>query len=282
MKLSIITINYNNRTGLERTLQSVENQNTRDFEHVIIDGASTDGSAEDIRKYAENNPNVIWVSEPDSGIYNAMNKGAKLASGEYLLFLNSGDDLYSSHVVQDFNKEKITADIVEGYVMYIDPNGGKGRIVHAARNGNISFIDIYRHGVPHQGVFIARKLQLGSLYDETYQISADVHFFVKNLIINNCSYQELKTIVSNFYLDGISQTNRNAFLIECREIYHQLIPPRIIDDYKKITREGHTMLQNLYKFSGFRNFIIRLNTWMTRIYSRIISIKSNLLQKKSH
>ena len=203
MKLSIITINYNNRDGLKRTLQSVENQNTRDFEHVIIDGASTDGSAEDIRKYAENKPNVIWVSEPDSGIYNAMNKGAKLASGEYLLFLNSGDDLYSSHVVQDFNKEKITADIVEGYVMYIDPNGGKGRIVHAARNGNISFIDIYRHGVPHQGVFIARKLQLGSLYDETYQISADVHFFVKNLIINNCSYQELKTIVSNFYLDGI-------------------------------------------------------------------------------
>lgn len=107
MKLSIITINYNNRDGLKRTLQSVENQNTRDFEHVIIDGASTDGSAEDIRKYAENKPNVIWVSEPDSGIYNAMNKGAKLASGEYLLFLNSGDDLYSSHVVQDFNKEKL-------------------------------------------------------------------------------------------------------------------------------------------------------------------------------
>ena len=157
MKLSIITINYNNRDGLKRTLQSVENQNTRDFEHVIIDGASTDGSAEDIRKYAENKPNVIWVSEPDSGIYNAMNKGAKLASGEYLLFLNSGDDLYSSHVVQDFNKEKITADIVEGYVMYIDPNGGKGRIVHAARNGNI----FYRHlssWSPSPGSFHSSKI----------------------------------------------------------------------------------------------------------------------------
>lgn len=86
MKLSIITINYNNRTGLERTLQSVENQNTRDFEHVIIDGASTDGSAEDIRKYAENKPNVIWVSEPDSGIYNAMNNGSKISLGRISAF----------------------------------------------------------------------------------------------------------------------------------------------------------------------------------------------------
>lgn len=86
MKLSIITINYNNRDGLKRTLQSVENQNTRDFEHVIIDGASTDGSAEDIRKYAENKPNVIWVSEPDSGIYNAMNKGAKISLGRISAF----------------------------------------------------------------------------------------------------------------------------------------------------------------------------------------------------
>lgn len=179
MKLSIITINYNNRTGLERTLQSVENQNTRDFEHVIIDGASTDGSAEDIRKYAENKPNVIWVSEPDSGIYNAMNKGAKLASGEYLLFLNSGDDLYSSHVVQDFNKSEINCDLVQGYMMYVDPHTGKKEI------------------------------------------------------------------------------------------------SQILIDYQGITVDGLIMLKLLSNFSGFRNFIIKYNIFLIKLYSFFKSNKNN-------
>ena len=91
MKLSIVTINYNDAIGLERTIQSVITQTFKDFEYIIIDGNSTDGSKEIIKKYSEKIQ--VAISEPDTGIYNAMNKGAALAKGEYLLFLNSGDNL---------------------------------------------------------------------------------------------------------------------------------------------------------------------------------------------
>ena len=92
MKLSIITVNRNNKDGLEKTIRSVIRQTSHDYEYIIIDGASTDGSPEIIRNYEENI--TYWISEPDTGIYNAMNKGIRKAQGDYCLFLNS----YSSFI----------------------------------------------------------------------------------------------------------------------------------------------------------------------------------------
>ena len=89
MRLSIITINYNNREGLRKTIESVVNQTYRNFEYIIIDGGSTDGSVEVVKEYADRIS--YWVSEPDNGIYNAMNKGVLAANGKYIQFLNSGD-----------------------------------------------------------------------------------------------------------------------------------------------------------------------------------------------
>ena len=104
MILSIITINYNNAQGLGKTLNSVLTQTNTQFEHVIVDGASTDNSVEIIQHYekdaAARGIKVVWVSEKDKGIYNAMNKGIKMASGEYCQFLNSGDILSCDEVVQ--------------------------------------------------------------------------------------------------------------------------------------------------------------------------------------
>ena len=94
MKFSIITINYNNCEGLRRTIESVVNQTCHDFEYIIIDGGSTDGSVDVIKQYADQID--YWVSEPDKGIYNAMNKGVAVAKGEYCLFLNSGDSLHNN------------------------------------------------------------------------------------------------------------------------------------------------------------------------------------------
>ena len=93
-KLSIITINYNNLEGLKRTVESVINQTSKEFEYIVIDGGSNDGSGAYIESKSEHID--YWVSEPDKGIYNAMNKGIAKASGEYLLFLNSGDHLFSN------------------------------------------------------------------------------------------------------------------------------------------------------------------------------------------
>ena len=101
MKYSIITINYNNRDGLEKTIQSVINQTCQDFEFIIIDGGSTDGSVDIIKKY--NDRINYWVSEPDKGIYNAMNKGILQAHGEYLNFMNSGDCFFDNEVLNKVN-----------------------------------------------------------------------------------------------------------------------------------------------------------------------------------
>ncbi len=89
MKLSIITINKNNAYGLRKTIQSVINQTYSNIEYIIIDGASTDGSIDVIKKFEDKID--WWASEPDTGIYNAMNKGIKIATGDYCQFLNSGD-----------------------------------------------------------------------------------------------------------------------------------------------------------------------------------------------
>ncbi|MDR2910496.1 MAG: glycosyltransferase [Bacteroidales bacterium] len=95
MKLSIITINLNNVAGLQKTIESVVKQTFTDYEYIVIDGGSTDGSADIIKQHA--NKITYWVSEPDKGIYNAMNKGIRVAKGEYCLFLNSGDWLINSN-----------------------------------------------------------------------------------------------------------------------------------------------------------------------------------------
>ena len=102
MKLSIITVNLNNRDGLQKTIDSVVSQTFKDYEWIVIDGGSTDGSKELIEQYADHFTD--WVSEPDKGIYNAMNKGIGMASGEYIQFLNSGDSLVSGHVVDQMSE----------------------------------------------------------------------------------------------------------------------------------------------------------------------------------
>ena len=112
MKYSIITINYNNKEGLERTIQSVLGQISKDYEYIIIDGGSTDGSVDVIRQYADHIS--YWISEPDKGRYNAMNKGIRQATGDYLNFMNSGDTFHSSSVLEDIAKMNFDEDIITG------------------------------------------------------------------------------------------------------------------------------------------------------------------------
>ncbi|MCC6690867.1 MAG: glycosyltransferase, partial [Bacteroidia bacterium] len=121
-KLSVISINLNNRLGLEKTIKSVIDQSFQDFEYIVIDGASTDGSIDVIKANADKFS--YWVSEKDKGIYHAQNKGIAHANGEYLLFLNSGDYLYSSNVLQTFFSKNYSEDILYGDLM-LDNGGGK-------------------------------------------------------------------------------------------------------------------------------------------------------------
>ena len=130
MKLSIITINYNNAVGLKKTLDSVAAQTYTDFEYIIVDGASTDGSVDIIREYENalaSRPSPLashlkWISEPDTGIYNAMNKGIRLAHGEYTLMLNSGDYLVDEQVIEKVLLLLDGTDIIQGNTVSVINN----------------------------------------------------------------------------------------------------------------------------------------------------------------
>jgi glycosyltransferase involved in cell wall biosynthesis len=119
-KISIITINYNNREGLERTFDSVFSQNYTNFEYIVIDGASNDGSKELIDQFSDKI--TFWVSEPDKGIYNAMNKGIDQVNGEYVFFLNSGDVFLDSNSLEKVSEELHTDDIISFNIQVVGEN----------------------------------------------------------------------------------------------------------------------------------------------------------------
>jgi glycosyltransferase involved in cell wall biosynthesis len=198
-KLSIITINLNNCFNLKKTIESVFSQTFTDYEYIIIDGGSTDGSKELIEKYQ--NRFVYWISEKDNGIYNAMNKGIIKANGEYLLFLNSGDCLYNDLVLMQFFNKKSISDIIYGNVFW------NPEISH--HNGifpdKLTFEYFKINSLPHQASFINKKLfEVVGLYDENYKIISDWLFFLLAIYRFNCSYEHRNQIITTCDTQGLS------------------------------------------------------------------------------
>lgn len=197
--VSIITINRNNLVGLQRTIASVLGQTWKEFEYIVIDGDSSDGSAEFIR--TKDSLIDKWISEPDTGIYNAMNKGIKMASGEYLLFLNSGDELYSSNILEQ-NKDDIKeVDLVYFNIQMISDD--KAYIHKYPDKLNFEFFQ--RSALGHPVTFIKKTLfdDIG-YYDESLKIVSDWKFFITAVVYKKCSYKKIDRVFSKFYKDGIS------------------------------------------------------------------------------
>lgn len=194
--LSVITINYNDVIGLEKTIQSVRSQTFKNFEYIVIDGGSKDGSKE----YIESQDEFIhyWVSEPDKGIYNAMNKGIKSSEGEYLLFLNSGDVLNGMTALEDFiNHQGFQGDIVYGDYKYEE--GGK---IFPDRLTPLFFV---RTSLPHQSTLFKREVfdKMG-LYDENYKIVSDRAFYIKCFLSEQFVFRHVTYPLVIFDLSGIS------------------------------------------------------------------------------
>lgn len=226
--ITIITINYNNREGLQRTFESVESQICRDFEYIVVDGGSTDGS----RELIEENDGLIskWVSEPDKGIYNAMNKGVRMASGEYCLFLNSGDILHDPHVMERISKVKSQADILFGEVLNVGENGKQELYVPSHE---MTLLWIVMTGIHHAGSLIRTSLMLKYPYDEGLKICSDRKFFVQALVVDNCEFHNLDFIVCDFETTGVSSRQTALKNEEVWIIMNELFPPRLVEDYKK-------------------------------------------------
>jgi len=173
-KLSIITVNLNNKPGLIETAKSIVAQTWTDYEWIVIDGGSTDGSVDVIKEYAGKIDKLVyWCSEPDDGVYQAMNKGIDIVVGEWLNFMNSGDSFYSKTVLQSvFETENMDADIIYGDTLRIYSFGPfleKARPIDNSMKKRVPFI--------HQSSFVKTELMKRCKFDETYRICGDQHFF---------------------------------------------------------------------------------------------------------
>lgn len=208
VKLSIITVNYNNKEGLLKTIESIKKQTFDDFEFVIIDGGSTDGSLELIKEC----PFVDrWVSEEDNGVYPAMNKGIKMATGKYINFMNSGDEYFSGDVLMELSTLLDSEyDIFYGNTLYYNKNNYRREEIPPA---DLSFFYLYHFGINHQASFIKRTLFWDSfLYNENYKICADWEFFMYNICLKSVSYKYVNTFICNYDFSGISADPKNLKL----------------------------------------------------------------------
>lgn len=205
MKLSIITINYNDTEGLKRTIESIAPHCASHIEYIVIDGGSTDGSKDVIESYSDKITH--WVSEPDSGIFNAMNKGALKATGDYLLFINSGDVLNN-----DIDMNKITSllngeDFIYYDIIIVDTDGNQR--VHPSAHC-LDFKFFAERSLPHQATFVKRDLhiRLGG-YNEQMRVGADWAFFLDAVCALGCSYKYINDNFSTYPLDGMSAQPEN-------------------------------------------------------------------------
>lgn len=205
MKLSIITVNLNNLPGLQRTLESVHSQSWQDFEHIVIDGGSTDGSAEYL---AQKSKWLTWfVSEKDRGIYHAMNKGIAKATGIYLLFLNSGDYLSEPAILETVLPHLTGEGLIYGDLTLVKKDGS---LETKAYPDKLTFSDVWDHSLPHPATFIRKDLfgRIG-LYNERMKITADWQFFMLAVFSSKTSYKHINLQITVFSLDGICNDPKN-------------------------------------------------------------------------
>lgn len=276
-KLSIITINYNNLEGLKKTVESVVNQTWREFEYLVIDGGSTDGSATYIE--SQSSKMDYWVSEPDKGVYNAMNKGIAKATGEYLLFLNSGDVLYNNNVLLETKKTlDLDMDIVYGD-LWIISGLGKG-----FRNRYPNFIDfpfLKQTSLGHPSTFIKKELfYTYGLYRTDLKIISDWAFFVNVFCRHKVSHCKIDHIIATFYEGGLSTSTvyhkqhieeRKKVLLEMFDVYDASFDECIIklEQQKELVNQLDQGIE-----------ILVTNKQLLKILNSIIRVFGFVLKKK--
>ena len=265
MQLSIITINYNDQKGLEDTFKSVFTQTHQQFEYVVIDGGSTDGSKGLIEQYADKID--YWVSEKDTGIFNAMNKGIKAAKGAYLLFLNSGDTFYNDEVLQQAMQQISNEhQIYYGDVQRVF-NDGTTTIKTYPKELKFSFF--VDSAIAHQSAIVKRTLfdKVG-YFNESYKIFADWEFFVLAVCKYDVPYKHLGVIVANYDMHGISsQIDVQLAMQKEREATYEKYFTSFKEDYKEFMQ-----LKSLQKTNRMKLFL-KLEQYPTALKMNYLFLK---------
>ena len=246
MKLSILTINYNNCSGLQRTIESIINQSWKDFEWIVIDGGSNDGSKKLIEKYQ--NHISYWCSEPDNGVYNAMNKGLSHAHGEWINFMNSGDCFASTTILQEIFSQDYDEEILYGYMMRKTIDGE----LHNKRNmhTNVKWYDFYFDTLPHQSSFIRYKLfkEFG-FYDESYRQLADWKWFANAIVWHQVPFRFIPKKISIYECGGISDSGIEH---ELERIRKEVFPPSLMLSEIHDMERGRKIRNNKILYAIYR------------------------------
>lgn len=259
MTISVITVNRNNAAGLRATIESVIAQTETPFEFIIIDGASTDGSAELLKEYAAH---ISYsVSEPDKGIYNAMNKGIAQAHGDYCIFMNSGDCFCGPDVLKKVAQTGMVAEIICGNAIMLTEPSQKCKYPE-----DITLQYLYSKTLCHQSCFIARHLLKGR-YDESLRIVADRKFFLGKIVLEGCSYAYIDVDIVDYDVSGFSATYRFEADQEWQAVLHQMLPERILLDY------GRDASGPLYGITPYEKLFLEIGRrrWRKPVYRLVKS-----------
>ena len=214
-KLSVITIVFNNVRDIERTILSVLNQSYSNIEYVVIDGGSADGTLEILNKYRPRISTVI--SEADNGIYDAMNKGLANATGDYVLFMNSGDEIYAPDTVEKIFSTQPDADIYYGETEMFDENRKSLGLRRHKVPLQFTWKDFkYGMSISHQAIYIRRAIT--TRYDTNYKLSADIDWILR-AAKNAKKIVNTKRYVAKYLVGGMSKKRHRQSLIERFHIF---------------------------------------------------------------
>lgn len=247
-KISIITINYNDKEGLIKTIESVINQSWKDFEFLVIDGNSTDGGKEVLTQYADQID--YSLSEPDKGVYNAMNKGIRAATGDYLLFMNSGDLFYNNEVLQKANAlVDGNYGIYYGDIIVKKPHSERQKVYP----DKLSFSYFYTGALCHQATFIKRQLFYDYFfYNEDYKIYSDGEFFIYSICKMNVPYKHIDLLMTIYDFTGISSTPKYEKLHEDERMKSiNKFFPQFSEDYKVLSKLNSKRVKQVFYIEKF-------------------------------
>ena len=244
MKISIITVNRNDATGLRKTILSVAAQTAKPWQFIVIDGASTDGSAELLQEYAE-----------------------AQADGDYCIFLNSGDAFCGPTVLEALQESGAEADIICGNAIILEEPPRR-----KTAPGEITLRTLFNGAICHQAALISTRLMKEENYDSSLKIVADRKFFLSQLVLKGCSYQAVDVDIVDYDITGYSARNRLASGQEWQKVLAEMLPERILLDYGRETSGA------LYGNSAYERFFLETGrrNWRRPVYRLVRSALSLL------
>ncbi len=250
-KISIITVSYNAVKTIEQTILSVINQSYDNIEYIIIDGGSTDGTVDIIKKYEDRI--AYWISEPDEGIYDAMNKGIDRATGDWIYFIGADDWLYRNKtielVVKEIDKKK-EFDIVYGKIMLIDSRVNLQKESSLVKENNV-FV-----GIPHQAFFVKTNIIKLNKFDLHYRMAAD-YDFILYCYLNKYEFYGIDMVIANYSVNGLSSN----LIKKCFDEFSMILENNNITDDKQKTFFQYNDKNNIWLKQIIKYFLIKLNLW---------------------